>query len=271
MSDFFAKIKKDVKYKILSILHNKESKAGLNWYQKRKLKYVSGKTVNTYSFHDFKIAYRNGVELKHGLLEIFVDELYKFKSNNSNPLIIDCGSNIGLSVLYFKKLFPSSYVIAFEPDSINYELLSLNTKNLPGVEINNKAVWIENTELFFENTGTMSASLSPEKKTNTKPVQTIRLKELLTRKIDFLKIDIEGAEYKVIDDCKENLINVDNIFVEYHGKFSQVAELNSILRILQERNFKFYIKEAANIYPNPFINGDNTPDFDIQLNIFGFK
>lgn len=34
--------------------------------------------------------------------DIFVKQIYKFESQNQNPIIIDCGANIGLSVLYFK-------------------------------------------------------------------------------------------------------------------------------------------------------------------------
>src|SRR5213078_3291906 len=44
----------------------------------------------------------------HG--EIFVREIYRFESNNPRPLIIDGGANIGLSVIYFKSLFPDCRV-----------------------------------------------------------------------------------------------------------------------------------------------------------------
>ena len=45
--------------------------------------------------------------------EIFIHEVYKFESRNSNPCIIDCGSNIGMSILYFKCLYPYSTITAF--------------------------------------------------------------------------------------------------------------------------------------------------------------
>ncbi|MCZ6702618.1 MAG: FkbM family methyltransferase, partial [Ignavibacteria bacterium] len=48
--------------------------------------------------------------------EIFVDEYYKFESELTEPVIYDCGSNIGMSCIYFKRIFPGAKVKAFEAD-----------------------------------------------------------------------------------------------------------------------------------------------------------
>jgi FkbM family methyltransferase len=42
------------------------------------------------------------------------------------PVIIDCGGNIGLSVLYFKYLFPNSVITVFEPSPPVFEILKEN-------------------------------------------------------------------------------------------------------------------------------------------------
>jgi hypothetical protein len=52
---------------------------------------ILGKPLNLVDGKSFYYSYR----------EICEDEIYKFISNKPNPLIIDCGSNIGLSILYF--------------------------------------------------------------------------------------------------------------------------------------------------------------------------
>ena len=52
-------------------------------------------------------------------------------------------------------------------------------------------------------------------------VTCVRLKDLLDDDIDFLKIDIEGAEYAVLKDCSDDLTNVKNLFVEYHGTYQK--------------------------------------------------
>ena len=38
--------------------------------------------------------------------EIFERQIYKFKADTDSPTIIDCGANVGVSTLYFKKTFP---------------------------------------------------------------------------------------------------------------------------------------------------------------------
>jgi hypothetical protein len=58
--------------------------------------------------------------------EIWEDQIYIFETSNPSPLIIDCGANIGLSVIYWKYLFPESKVVAFEPDQKKYEILCGN-------------------------------------------------------------------------------------------------------------------------------------------------
>jgi len=268
----FAKIKKDLANRLELIWNSPDQKAGLNWYQKRKLKYASATKLKKYQFKGHTVFYKNGIELKHSLSEIFIDEIYKIKLSNPAPEIIDCGSNIGLSVMYFKQHFPTAHIVAFEPDSGNFELLTINTKAYSNVDLYNKAVWNENAQLSFSNTGSMDSSLLNHGDSQSSTiVEAVRLRDLITSKIDLLKLDIEGAEFKVLADCDDKLSAVDNIFIEYHGKFSEIDELLTIFSILRKNGFAFYIKEAANIYPNPFYRKKSTSSFDIQLNIFCFK
>ena len=104
-----------------------------------------------------------------------------------------------------------------------------------------------------------------------KTVKCVRLKDLLNEEIDFLKIDIEGAEHAVLKDCSENLKTVRNLFVEYHGVYSEMYKLNEILEILVKNNFRYYIKEGSPIYAKPFFDRNKIGDYDIILNIFAFK
>src|SRR5688572_8635835 len=48
--------------------------------------------------------------------EIFKRGIYRFETPSESPQIIDCGANIGLSVIYFKRLFPAARITAFEAD-----------------------------------------------------------------------------------------------------------------------------------------------------------
>src|SRR6478752_2497070 len=63
----------------------------------------------------YRVAYRGAGHLRYLFREIFMRGDYYFESDNAQPTIIDCGSNIGISVLFFKRLFPQCRIIAFEP------------------------------------------------------------------------------------------------------------------------------------------------------------
>jgi FkbM family methyltransferase len=207
----------------------------------------------------------------HGLNELFLDETYRFNSDKKSPLIIDCGANIGLSIIYFKRLYPESRIIAFEADrSITDILISnLNNFGINDVEIESKAVWTANTTLSFKSDGAVGGQIADDAEDTIK-VDAIRLKDYLSSEVDFLKIDIEGVEYEVLKDCEDSLTNVKNIFIEYHSFLKNEQKLDEILLILKKAGFKYYIKEAWNNMPNPYIDSRKS-HYDLQLNIFGYR
>lgn len=234
-----------------------------------RLKRGLGKTETT--LFNKKIEITNFFWYVHGLNEIFLEKTYQFNSKKENPLILDCGANIGLSAIFFKRLYPKAKVIAFEADTDIAKILksNLHSFGFGDVEIVPKAVWTENTVLSFKSDGSVGGQISEEGEGTTK-IDAVRLKDYLTSEIDFLKIDIEGVEYDVLIDCAENLVNVNNIFIEYHSFLKNEQKLDEILLILKKAGFKYYIKEAWNNMPVPYID-PRTSHYDLQLNIFGYR
>lgn len=207
--------------------------------------------------------------------EIFGLEIYKFNTNNLNPLIIDCGANIGLSIIYFKNLYPNSKIIAFEPDKKIFNFLEFNIKsfNFNNVELINKGLWKEENTLKFFSEGADGGRIAIEDDSNNIiSIETLKLSSYLkNNKVDFLKIDIEGAETDVLIECQEYLKNVENIFIEYHSFSNERQRLSSILKILEDNNFRYYIEHIGVKSKYPFCNITNYVGFDNQLNIFGYR
>lgn len=261
-----------INYRVKKVLLNPFKKLGLNSFTVKLLKHSTDQQIQVIKFLKEKISFYNGKEFLYGVEEIFINEIYKIELPD-NALIFDCGANIGLSVIYFKKISPSARVIAFEPDGKNFELLSNNIRsyNLDAVELRKEAVWIENTQLSFQSDGNMGSKITDKQNNQEENVKinAVRLKDLITEPVDMLKIDIEGAEFQVLKDIQNVLILVKNVFLEYHGSFAQNSELNEILQILTCAGFSYYIKEATPIYTNPFLKSKapNYP-YDVQLNIF---
>jgi len=265
--------KLDISNKYNSLFENKFQKAGIKKMDLKKIRVAAPEKINEYLFSDHTVSFHNGEEFLHGVYEIFVEELYK-TALRENPFIIDCGAHIGLSVIYFKKQYPKSAVIAFEPDEKNFFLLSKNVAsyNFSEVELRKEAVWVEDTLLNFSGEGNMSSKIeNSHSGKNNALVKASRLKNLIDKPIDLLKIDIEGAEYPVIKDIQDRLHFIANIFLEYHGLFANNHQLVELLQILTKNGFSFYIKEAHPSYKTPFYRTEKDVIYDVQLNIFCFK
>lgn len=206
--------------------------------------------------------------------ELFQSEMYKFKANRPNPCIIDCGANLGMSIIYFKQLYPEASIIAFEADDYIFNFLQKNVNSFgyKDVELINKAVWNCDDTLSFIAEGGAGGRIEEETTSGKyKKVVCTSLKKYLTgRKVDFLKIDIEGAEYEVIQDCKSELKNIDYLFIEYHSMPDRKQNLHKILKIVQKAGFSYHIKEAYTT-KYPFIERNLNFGMDLQLNIFCYK
>jgi FkbM family methyltransferase len=151
-------VKKHVDY------HRKWKDAGLSKAEYFKLLrypggYLQPTTVN---FRGSVTHFASPFWFLHSVQEIFIDEVYKFAPERTDPTIIDCGANIGLSAIYFKTHWPDAKLIAFEPDPSVFDLLQKNVKqrNFTAVDAQNAAIWIDDSKLRFEVEGALGGKLS---------------------------------------------------------------------------------------------------------------
>ncbi len=207
--------------------------------------------------------------------EIFVKKYYLFESSSRSPLIYDCGANIGISCLFFKKHFPAARIKAFEADSKIAGILgdNLQRNGITDVDVYAKAVWTNNSGIEFYSDPADAGSLYG--KGDKIKVDSIRLKDLVEQEedqIEFLKLDIEGAETEVIIDLGESINRIKNIFIEYHSFIDRDQRLDRILGILNRSGFRYFINSVYEKHI-PFKNkiNDQNPEMDLQLNIFAYK
>ncbi|WP_073131469.1 FkbM family methyltransferase [Chryseolinea serpens] len=207
--------------------------------------------------------------------EIFKEEIYRFEATTDKPFIIDAGANIGLGVLYFKKIYPQAEILAFEPDKTvsNVLLENIRTFSFSNVTVIDKALWNENTTLRFHSEGADAGRVSTGSDSeNVIEVHAVRLRPYLQqRRVDFLKMDIEGAETTVLKDCADLLGNVDRIFVEYHSFVGKEQSLPELLALLKDSGFRLSISSPGLSSKSPFMKRDTYAGMDMQLNIYGFR
>lgn len=206
--------------------------------------------------------------------ELFIEEIYKFRTDKTEPIIIDIGSNVGLSILYFKKLFPGSKIIGYEADPYIFTFLEKNLKNngASDVILENKAVWIDNGQLDFFSEKADGGRINKTAEINNTTVQVyaVDIRDVLNNycEIDFLKIDIEGAEHQVIPKSVGLLDRVKNIFVEYHSFQNEKQNLDEILNVLIDAGFTINI-QSIDTPKAPYVHDYKQNYFNMQLNIFG--
>ncbi len=239
----------------------------------RKLSKLDRYTPTSISFLGSTLFINDSVTFLHSRTEVFINEGYKFESPSEEPLIIDCGSNIGLSVIYFKKIYPKCKIIAFEPDPDLYKTLVSNIASykLNDIKAVEAACWTEDGFLSFQKEGAHSGSLTNFwDASKTIQVRTEKLERYVNQPIDLLKMDIEGAEYEVLMSIKPYLKNIRNIVFEYHSSRTSDQKLSDLLDLLKEAGFRYHIKEAFT-RKRPLYDRDLLLNMDLQLNVYGVR
>ena len=197
-------------------------------------------------------------------LEIFQKEIFSFRTNSHKPRIIDCGSNIGISVCFFKKIYPNSRISAFEPDPEIFKVLEKNTKSFAseGLKLHNSAVWNKKGSISFKQNDSDGGKICQNGNTS---VKTVVLSEFLNEEVDLLKIDIEGAEKVVLPSIEDQLSNVDKLFLELHVSRDDLKLLEDTCSILRRNSFRYKIETVGDVSFKSFEKADT---FEMQLNIY---
>lgn len=176
--------------------------------------------------------------------EIFICKEYLFYNNKKSPFIIDCGSNIGMTTLFFKLLYPEAKILAFEPSKINFKLFekNINNNNLKNIQLIKKALSNKVEKIKLYNPGSMICSTNNKGSDRFEMVETTLLSDYINKEVDFLKMDIEGAETLVFDDLKNKnkLKFINEMIIEYHHT-SNKNGLSNILKSLEDNNFAYQI------------------------------
>jgi FkbM family methyltransferase len=210
----------------------------------------------------YSISYFGAWELRYLFHEIFEVGTYLFTAERSRPLILDCGSNIGMSILFFKKLYPEARIIGFEADPITCERLTSNVEQngLRDVVLNNCALTDKDGSVEFYRDkqvigGGLHMSVRRERNDGERVVVPARrLSSFITEEIDMLKLDVEGAEGSVLQELADNgkLPMIRQIHLEYHHHIdSKEDKLSAMLEILEDQGFGYQIAAHDRRWPEP--------------------
>ena len=184
------------------------------------------------------------------------DKTFAFFQVQNPKVIIDCGASYGIVAANYAVRFPQARVVAFEPNPAAYkygrELLEKN--GLTRVELHNKAVSDKKgkSTLFVNLEHFESASLTQNviNESGEKiEIECEDIVEFLRREnvgeIDLIKIDIEGAEFSLMQHISDQgmLSKIKNIFLEIHLDYQYLenTRFSSILKLLEDQQFYYKI------------------------------
>lgn len=215
----------------------------LSWFVENQPRYTPGR----FCFPFGVLQYVDGLSLKSQYRDIFVQKIYDFQAEHEDPTILDCGGNVGLSAIRFKQRYPKSHITVFEADPMIAEVLCTNLMalGLTDVQVIKAAAWIKAGQVGFASDGADSGRIASHD--GQQLVDAIRLADFITQPIDLLKLDIEGAEYAVIQDlCKtEKISHVRRLICEIHGRYADDREaLDSLLKALVDHELSFTLAGA---------------------------
>jgi FkbM family methyltransferase len=201
--------------------------------------------------------------------DLFINRIYHFEAQRVDPLILDCGSNIGISILYFRHVYPQARIIGLEPDPAIFPYLQENIarNGLKDVRLVHAALAGRKGMFTFYSDGKYGSCLASHAPRNipedwTKyEVPCVRLRDYLTERVDFLKMNIEGAEWEVLADSGDQLRQVREMVIEYHHLPGLPRTLHNILELLNRQGFEYLVNDF-----DSETNSGLRPPFDLNPN-----
>ena len=153
--------------------------------------------------------------------QVITSKGYKLPVSIEPTTIIDCGANIGLTTVYYKNLYPNSQIIAIEPEKSNYDLLTKNTDKFDNVTCIQRGIWNKSCYLKIKNESAEKWAFQLEETDEKTDISALSITDIIKqynlKKIDVLKIDIEGTEKQIfMNGYEEWLPLVKVLMIELH-------------------------------------------------------
>lgn len=199
--------------------------SAVNYLVRRAVNRESPVVVHTKSGPRFELRLNFGANNDYGVAyEVFVHDYYGDRGllkREDVKLVIDLGANVGYSTLYFLHHFPHCHIIAFEPHPEHAAQVFRNLQldgSLDRVELHNKAAGASQRVMRLTN-ATSSSTLTDRIGADTLPVEVLDVFPMLSgRRIDILKMDVEGGEYEILADNRFAMLDIGAVVMEWHSR-----------------------------------------------------
>lgn len=210
----------------------------------------------------FSLTAPNHYEFAELYEEIFCHHAYGIHLPEKEPVIIDCGANVGFAAVYFKLLHPGARLLCYEPNPRIFPMLEANLKAAGASD----AVCVQaacgeaagEVELHLEwlshgvNVGNVFGN-----ETEVISVPQEAVSSRIEGPVDLLKIDVEGAEHAVMRDLVSSgkIQQVRRMALEYHHLLAgQPPQMGALLHTLEQQGFSYHL--TAKVPPQRRFNSE---------------
>lgn len=179
------------------------------------------------AFKKFRLAYVNYQGALAMCQEILAQPVLDL-GDDPAPYVIDAGANIGVFTLAVKLRYPKARIVCFEPDPVAFDALTRNVieNDLSDVTLLPKALSAVDGDCPWygelqgrspDGRGNSTLAAWGERGyTQKSTVPCVRLSTYCNEPVDFLKLDVEGAEGAVLHETASCFGRIRRLDVEVH-------------------------------------------------------
>lgn len=184
--------------------------------------------------------------------EVFVAENYRptFPLPN-HPKIVDLGGNVGFVSLYFKTISPLARIKIVEANPKIFPLLKRQLSNVSDIEFYNVAVAESGGEIpfFINKSDPINVAANAQRIMSEFPdrenyeeisVPALGVGAFLFDNVDLMKVDVEGAEYRILMDEEIQPKRIAQMIVEFHDVGLRIEEFRTVISSLAARGFSIF-------------------------------
>jgi len=220
----------------------------IEMYDKNNCVYKYEIRIKSIPFYKPVMDLTNSEPIFNNYTEFFVDKIYEDLDIDGRSIVVDVGANIGLWTKFILSK-NAKKVYCFEPNNKAVEQLKINLKEHNNVVMYSNALYKENTNLTLytdpkDNSLISSIYTVTEQSEEVDAITLDYFMEIENiERIDLLKLDIEGAEFDILENLTEvALSKIDSILIETHCGNVENGEdrLIAIKNNLIANGFKIY-------------------------------
>lgn len=161
-------------------------------------------------------------------------------------VIIDVGVCDGEEIDRALALNENIFIHAFEPNKKSYNKLKLKYANCNNINLLPYALWDKNTNVIGAGSNPQNISFI-EFNSCGHEINAIKLDDVIKDKVDYIKMDIEGAESRALLGAKDTIMKYKpNLLISLYHNIEDYIEIPLLIKNWYP-DYKFYLRHHSPI------------------------